>query len=56
MTDATLTFTDFDEQSDVILLDDPSKPGWEDYLAVAGQGDQSNEDEEDQENEFSYTF
>ena len=56
MTEATLTFTHFDEQSEVILVDDPSKPGWEDYLAAAEQEDPSNEDDEDQENELSYTF
>ena len=33
MGDTTLTFSIFSDQTPVEFVDDPSKPGWEDFLA-----------------------
>ena len=46
MSDTTLTFTTLSSQTPVEFISDPSKPGWEDFLATSAQDERDDKDEE----------
>ncbi len=46
MTETTLTFTVSTNQAKVNLVTDPSKPGWEDFLASNQRDDMVQEEKE----------
>ena len=49
MTDTTLTFTTLASQEAVKLVDDPSKPGWEDFLSSDRHDDEKGEEEHEEQ-------
>ena len=48
MTDTTLTFIALTSQDTVKIVDDPSKPGWEDFLSSDWRDDEKGEGKQEQ--------
>ena len=49
MSDTTLTFSIFNDQTPVEFVDDPSKPGWEDFLAGNAPDERDDDEQESEE-------
>ena len=56
MTDTTLTLSTLTSQASVKFVDDPSKPGWEDFLASDLKDKDESTKEQDQGESSSSTF